>query len=287
MESIVQKITNSKYDGVCIETQHGKIRVNHSFDEVDLLFKELMQKSKRKEIGISFKRLSDDSISDKVKEKCVESAIAISKGHNYDVSWIPNQPNFLKVLPLHILNTTTDDCFELVPSIIVQRYTNSFYKVEFLHGQRRWVVELNESCEEMDLKKLESDIYFGKVKLARGIICVTKPHDEICVQGAGYIWKLNTKSLFEREYKVDEKVLGFVVDNTFNLCHEFELLNGEKHFGYIVNNGFGSTAIRVRLIDGFNSTKFDPYYSSYNVGEEKVFQKESIKGFYDEKTERE
>lgn len=286
MESIVRKIVETKYDGVCIETQHGNIKVNHPYDEVALLFDKLVEKSRRKEIGISYQRMTDDSISDKVKEKCIERAIAISKEHKYDVSWIPNQPNFLRVLPSHILNTTTDDCFELVPSIIVQRYSKSFYKVEFTYGQNRWLVELDENFEEVDFKKLDSDVYFGKVKLERGIICVTKPNDEICVHGAGHIWKLNTKSLFEREYKVDEKVLGFVFNNTFNLCHEFELLNGEKHFGYIVNNGFGSTAIRVRLIEGLNSATFDPYNTSYDVGEEKVLQKEAIKGFSYEKKER-
>lgn len=285
MESIVKRIVESKYDGVCIETQHGKIRVNHSLDDVTKLFEKLMNNSNRKEIGVSFQNLSSDGISDKIINTCAEKAIAISKEHNYNVSWIPQQPNFLRSLPLQILNTTNDDCFELSPAISVQKFLKSYFKVEFLHGQNRWEVQLDENYNESNFKRLESNVYVRIVKIERGILNIEA--GESWVRGVGFIATLNPQSTFERSYINDEKVLGIIRDNKFDLCHELELTDGQKYFGYIVNNGFGSTAIRVRLINDFNLVTFDPFNSSYELGEEKVIQKEAIKGFCDEKTERE
>lgn len=281
MEAIVKKIIETKYDGVCIETQHGKIRVNHSLTDVTTLFEKLMNRSKRKEIGVSFQGLSNDDISEKTTNTCVEKAIAISKEHGCDVSWIPQQPNFLRVLPLEILNTTTDDCFELAPAISVQKLLKSCYKVEFIHGQNRWEVQLDENYSETNFKLLKSNVYMRELKIERGIIQAEM--DDTWIMGAGFRYKLNPQSMFERSYKNGEKVLGIIHDNKFDLCHEFEFTDKSKCFGYIVNNGLGSTAIRVRLIDGFNLTSFDPYNPNYELGEEKVFKKESIVGFSDER----
>lgn len=290
MEAIVKNILETKYDGVCIETQHGNLRVNHSLRETKLLFEILSNFNKERGVGLELISISDTSVSEKIRDSCIEAAIKISKEYGYDTSWIPENMKHLTSMPLNILSSSLEhNCFHLASPIQVSvvKSTQSYYKVEFNSGKRRWVVELNGKLQEIDLKRLENNLYLGIVKIERGIICTTEPNKEIAVSGAGFLARLNTKSLYERTYNIDEKVLGFVIDNSFNVCHLFRLKSGEEFMGYIVNNGFGSTAIRVRLISDFNLAKFDPYNATYELGEEKVLQKETINGFWDEKAEGE
>jgi hypothetical protein len=119
------------------------------------------------------------------------------------------------------------------------------------------------------------------VKIERGIINIDD--NEIWVRGVGFIATLNPQSMFERSYRNSEKVLGVIRDNRFDLCHQFELTDGQKVFGHIVNNGFGSTAISVRLINAFNMQKFDPFNAEYVLGAEMVLKKAEIIGFEDNK----
>lgn len=119
------------------------------------------------------------------------------------------------------------------------------------------------------------------MKVERGIIMAELDNDEVCVHGVGKIFKLNTRSMFEREYKNKEQVLGVEIDKKFTLCHEFELANGNKSFGYIVSNGFESTAIRVQIIKDFDKNKHYPfnYNKEYLLGEEVVLKKDDILNF--------
>ncbi len=286
MESIVKKISETKYDGICIETQHGDIRLNHSLKEASHLFEFLKRSNKGREVGVQLPQISDDGIGEDVRDKCIESAIKISREYGYKTDWIPKDFKHFTTIPLNISNSSVElNCFELSAPIFVRNYLKSFYVVEFNHGHNRWQVTLTDNFEESDIKRLDSNVYVGIVKIERGIICSTEPNKEIAVKGAGFLARLNTKSLYERTYNVDEKVLGFVIDNSFNVCHLFQLKNGEEFMGYIVNNGFGSTAIRVRLIPSFSIVKYDPYNCEYELGEERVIKKDDVVEFYDTKTE--
>ncbi|MBN8693506.1 MAG: hypothetical protein J0L69_09935 [Bacteroidetes bacterium] len=121
------------------------------------------------------------------------------------------------------------------------------------------------------------------VKIERGIIVAEIDTDDVYVHGVGKIFKLNIGSMFEREYKNKEQVLGVEIDKKFTLCHEFELNDDKKLFGYIINNGFGSTAIRVQTIKDFDKNTHYPFNhdKDYSLGEELVIKKESIVNFTD------
>ncbi|MBL7921155.1 MAG: hypothetical protein JNJ40_12630 [Bacteroidia bacterium] len=121
------------------------------------------------------------------------------------------------------------------------------------------------------------------MKIERGII-TAELNEDVHVRGVGTLSKLNANSLFERDYKNGESVIGVIIDKKFTLCHNFELKQGEEFFGYILNNGLGSTALSVQVINDFEMDKYDPYnqYKDYPLGEELVLKKENILGFFNE-----
>ena len=122
------------------------------------------------------------------------------------------------------------------------------------------------------------------MKIERGIISAEIENEDVYVKGIGTLYKLNVVSLFERDYKNGESVIGVVIDKEYTLCHNFELKTGEKPFGYIISNGFASTAIRIQIIENFNREKYDPYDQNkdYTLGEELVLKKGTIIGFFNE-----
>jgi hypothetical protein len=122
------------------------------------------------------------------------------------------------------------------------------------------------------------------MKIERGIISADIGNDDVCVRGVGTLYKLNAGSLFERNYRNGESVLGVIIDEKYTLCQEFKLNTGERFFGYIISNGFGSTAIRVQLIRDFDTDKYNPYHldQDYTLGEELVLKKDNILGFFNE-----
>ncbi len=122
------------------------------------------------------------------------------------------------------------------------------------------------------------------MKIERGIITAHIDNEDVYVRCVGALYKLKAESLFERDYKNGESVLGVIIDEKFTLCNKFELKQGEEFFGYILNNGLGSTALSVQIINDFEMAKYDPYnqYKKYTLGEELVLKKENILGFFNE-----
>ncbi len=122
------------------------------------------------------------------------------------------------------------------------------------------------------------------MKIERGIISADISNDHVHVRGVGTLYKLNSASLFERSYKNYESVLGVILEKEYTVCHEFELTTGEKFFGYIINNGFGSNAVRVQVINDFDHKTHFPYNQDkdYVLGPQLVIKKESILDFLDE-----
>lgn len=122
-----------------------------------------------------------------------------------------------------------------------------------------------------------------RMKIERGIIVADTNNEDVHIRGVGTLFKLNARSLFERDYKNGETVLGVVIQKKYTLCHDFALKTGEKFFGYILSNGFGSTAIRVQVISNFFMHKYDSYQNKdYALGKELVLKKDNIIGFFDE-----
>lgn len=122
------------------------------------------------------------------------------------------------------------------------------------------------------------------MKIERGLLEASAHNEEINVRGVGALFKLNANSLFERDYDIREPVLGVIINNKYSVCHEFELKSGEKFFGYVLANGFGSNAIRVQIITDFDMQKHYPYNQDkdYNLGNELILKKENIVGFFSE-----
>lgn len=119
-----------------------------------------------------------------------------------------------------------------------------------------------------------------KVKIERGIIDISQTHyDEVWIQGAGHRWKLNIKSLAEREYSNNEKVMGIIIDNEFHLFHQFKLNDGREYNGYIVNNDPIATAFGFQTIEKFDINKFDPFKAEYSLGEKVTLKKANVIGF--------
>lgn len=122
------------------------------------------------------------------------------------------------------------------------------------------------------------------MKIERGIITAHVDNEDVYVRCVGALYKLKAESLFERDYKNGEPVLGVIIDKKYILCQNFELKTAEKFFGYIISNGFASTAIRVQLIENFDKEKYDSYKvdQDYTLGEELVLQKDNILSFFNE-----
>lgn len=110
------------------------------------------------------------------------------------------------------------------------------------------------------------------IKIERGILGINSSN-ELIVRSPMHVYKINSESLLEREFKSNEKVIGVVIDNKYSICEEWELNDGEKAFGYIVKNDLGKSTLQVQTIIGFNVANFDPFNAKYNLGEEVVVKK--------------
>ena len=121
-----------------------------------------------------------------------------------------------------------------------------------------------------------------KVNIERGIL-VLDDLERLHVYSPLHTYFLNTMSMFERTYLIDEKLLGVVVDKKFNICDDFILTDGTIYFGYISNNGFWSEAVRVQLIEGFDRRTYNPFKNTYSLGKEIVIPKNDIENLSYEK----
>jgi hypothetical protein len=118
----------------------------------------------------------------------------------------------------------------------------------------------------------------GKIKIERGILQFE--NNKAVVFSPGHSYQLNIVSLINAEYVADDKLLGVIIENKFNICDEFNLTDGRKYFGFITGNGFDSLAIRFQIISGFDKYVFNPYINNeYELGEEIVISKTEIKEF--------
>ena len=91
--------------------------------------------------------------------------------------------------------------------------------------------------------------------------------------------KINSVSMRTKKHSDNDKILGVVIDNKFNLCHEF-ILNKQKLFGYIIDNK--DNEITVQLIENYDRKKleFDYYLKDYPNGKIIKIKKHEISHWY-------
>lgn len=101
--------------------------------------------------------------------------------------------------------------------------------------------------------------------IIRGIIGFAE-NGRIVVDSPSHIFNLNLNEPYTAKLIKDDKILGVVIDDVFNVCYEFNLIEGNKAFGYILGNSNEKT-VEIQLIKGFNNATFNPFEPSYELGD--------------------
>ena len=100
------------------------------------------------------------------------------------------------------------------------------------------------------------------MKIERGIIGFNN-RNEMIVRSPGQIYHLNNESFFSRSLKENDKVLGVIVENKFNVIREYITNKGEFIYGYLLQK---SKPGIIQSISNFNPNNYDPFRSIYKLG---------------------
>lgn len=103
------------------------------------------------------------------------------------------------------------------------------------------------------------------MNIIRGIIVVTE-NGRMLVDSPGHLYNLNTNEPYTQRLKKDDRLLGVILNDIFNICYEFNSNSENKIFGYIVESS-NEKIIKIQQIDAFNKETFNPFDPSYNLGE--------------------
>ena len=102
------------------------------------------------------------------------------------------------------------------------------------------------------------------VQVKRGIVGRLFPSEILCIETARHCYPLN--EVYNALPIIDERVLGVVIEDWFNLCYDIFLENGEKIFGYFINN-MSPGHYLIQEINIFNRRAYNPFETAYNLGQ--------------------
>ncbi len=99
-----------------------------------------------------------------------------------------------------------------------------------------------------------------------------------CKQGVltvGFLFDID-ETILPVKLNENEKVLGVVLDDKFNICYDVKLNNEEKAFGYFTeNDSKGNYTFQV--IEGFSRQAFYPFEPTYKKGKKIGINQADIK----------
>jgi|ERR1700752_2336755 len=93
-----------------------------------------------------------------------------------------------------------------------------------------------------------------------------KGYKKIAIETPQHIYKLNN-GVMRFPLREDDKVLGVVVNNEFNICYSVTLESNEKIFGYFSKNN-KDVSMGFQTVKDFNKFSYDPYKPLYPLGKE-------------------
>jgi hypothetical protein len=102
------------------------------------------------------------------------------------------------------------------------------------------------------------------VEVKRGIVGRFFPSETLCIDTAKHCYPLN--EVYNALPNVDERVLGVVIEERFNLCYEIFLENGKKVFGYFISSNIPGHYL-IQEINIFNRSAYNPFETTYSLGE--------------------
>jgi hypothetical protein len=111
------------------------------------------------------------------------------------------------------------------------------------------------------------------MKLHRGIIIVGN-NNKIQVKCPGSIYDL-PPLIDPVEFNLNDKVIGVIIEEKFNIIFNFNLSSGKNEFGYYTKKWIEDDFKIKPLID-FNPLTFDPYNSEYEFSEEIEFNRNQV-----------
>lgn len=113
--------------------------------------------------------------------------------------------------------------------------------------------------------------------ITRGVISGFSSLNKLSVVGVGHCYDLNEKTLLEI-LNFDERALGIVVGNKFNVCYELTLNTGLKFFGYLIAK-YQDKIMFFQAIEGFDLRSYNNFDQSYQLGEQSIIRFSSISNF--------
>lgn len=113
--------------------------------------------------------------------------------------------------------------------------------------------------------------------ITRGIINGYSSLNKLIVAGVGHCYDLNEKTLLET-LNFNERALGVVIGNKFNVCYELTLNTGLIFFGYLITK-YQDKIMFFQAINGFDLRSYNNFDQSYQLGEQAIIMFSSISSF--------
>ncbi len=101
--------------------------------------------------------------------------------------------------------------------------------------------------------------------IIRGLVCKTNGENanEMVIRTVNGVY-YSSDVYLPLALKEDDKVLGLIIENSFNICYSILLRNKEKVFGYFISNT--ENELIFRLIEGFDERMSDSFRPDYKLG---------------------
>lgn len=113
------------------------------------------------------------------------------------------------------------------------------------------------------------------MEITRGIIELDN-NNTLKVSAVGAIYNLPKFKLPIENYKINAKVHGVVIDDTFNVIFNFKMSGDNSLYGFYTSNEINNT-FKIKVVQNYQPTSFDAFNSNYELGDELTFEMNQIK----------
>lgn len=102
------------------------------------------------------------------------------------------------------------------------------------------------------------------MEIIRGIVGENN-RQELKVMSVAAMSSINNQ-LEGIKLKIDDKLLGVIINNKFNICYNIGLKNGQNQFGYVFK--MTDNNYEIQTFEGFDKNQFNPFDANYILGKE-------------------
>lgn len=115
------------------------------------------------------------------------------------------------------------------------------------------------------------------MKMERGIL-IGDLEQRLWVKAVGSVYRINYAAFFYDQCNINDKILGFVINNLYNPCYNFRVKNKQEIiFGFLIPDVCKSCFL-IQTIEDFDlkNLSYDFYVNDYNIGAKMKIDREEI-----------